>query len=75
MAKNLITKEEQEMIWFPKIVFENTRHKKQTARDPRTSTNIRNLDILKFDITDNTNAEVQGDSWKLIFFMLLLLSI
>ena len=57
MAKNLITKEEQQMIWFPKVVFENTRRKVETVRDQRTSTIIKNLNISLFDITDNTNAE------------------
>ena len=57
MAKNLITKEEQQIIWFPKVVFENTRRKVETIRDQRTSTNIKNLNISLFDITDNTNAE------------------
>ena len=70
MAKNLITKEEQQMIWFPKVEFENTRSKVETVNDQRTSTNIRNLDISMFDITDNTNAEAvkqyAGDKNELV---------
>ena len=57
MEKNLITKEEQQMIWVPKVVFENTRNKLETVMDKRTSTNIKNSNVSIFEITDSTNAE------------------
>ena len=57
MAKNLISKEEQNEIWVPKVVFENTKNKVQTIIDEMTSTNIKNLNISSFEITDETNSE------------------
>ena len=57
MAKNKISKKEQGEIWVPRVVFENTKHKPQTVMDEMTSTNIQNMNISSFKITDKTNAE------------------
>ena len=57
MEKNLLPKKEQGELWVPRVVFENTEHKAQTVMDEMTSTNIKNLNISSFKITDETNAE------------------
>ena len=57
VAKNLLSREEQQQIWVPKVVFENTKNKLQTVMDEKTSTNVKNFDISSFEMTDETNSE------------------
>ena len=70
VAKNLLSKEEQQQIWVPKVVFENTKKKLQIVMDERTSTNVKNFNMSSFGITDETNSEAiktcSGDANMLV---------